>query len=67
MKRSIKWRCWRCCAVSHALAMSSVEAAVNVRVQPSGDNVTMAYALVNEQRILFGNVDSAAAMRAIRN
>ncbi|MBL3600789.1 MAG: hypothetical protein JMN25_13140, partial [gamma proteobacterium endosymbiont of Lamellibrachia anaximandri] len=61
MKRSIKWRWLAMLAPLAMLAMSSVEAAVNVRVQPSGDNVTTAYALKDEQRILFGNVEGAAA------
>ncbi|MRB67767.1 hypothetical protein GH825_30905, partial [Bacillus thuringiensis] len=61
MKRSIKWRWLAMLAPLAMLAMSSVEAAVNVRVQPSGDNVTTAYALSGEQRILFGNVEAAAA------
>ncbi|RLJ16287.1 hypothetical protein DJ031_18720 [bacterium endosymbiont of Escarpia laminata] len=61
MKRSIKWRWLAMLAPLAMLAMSSVEAAVNVRVQPSGDNVTTAYALSGEQRILFGNVEGAAA------
>ncbi|MBL3601825.1 MAG: hypothetical protein JMN25_18505, partial [gamma proteobacterium endosymbiont of Lamellibrachia anaximandri] len=61
MKRSIKWRWLAMLAPLAILATSSVEAAVNVRVQPSGDNVTTAYALKDEQRILFGNVEGAAA------
>ncbi len=38
-------------------AVSSVQAAVKVRVQPSGDTIATSYAIVGEVRTYFGNVE----------
>lgn len=43
------------------LAAPAVEAAVNVRVQPSGDTLSGAYVLKDEAREYFGNVEGAGA------
>ncbi|MBV1959103.1 MAG: hypothetical protein KUG53_00085 [Pseudomonadales bacterium] len=42
------------------LVASQASAAVNVRVQPSGNTVPTAYTLAGEQRTFFGNVEGAA-------
>lgn len=43
------------------LAVPAVEAAVNVRVQPSGNTAGKEYVLVNEARDYFGNVEGSAS------